>query len=219
MPKGSFKYHWRENEVKICHCYAEITKLSSEDFVKMVLLDSTYMKTMAYQVNYGWIGIYFRTRYYLRINFHFLFSRSCIINFLGLKKTIIFPLLCLLAKKFLPMKRKYQLRRKYKHFNDLIRYFYCPFWTSNPEKIFLIYSATKLTEAGVDSSFVVDEGTNGLFQNLMSLALEQCHYPSESYICKCNYIVLLDYLVNSAEDVELLVEKRLLAAIKHSPPW
>lgn len=65
MPKGSFKYHWRENEVKICHCYAEITKLSSEDFVKMVLLDSTYMKTMAYQVNYGWIGIYFRTRYLL----------------------------------------------------------------------------------------------------------------------------------------------------------
>lgn len=71
----------------------------------------------------------------------------------------------------------------------------------------------------MDPSFVVDEGTNGLFQNLMSLALEQCHYPSESYICKCNYIVLLDYLVNSAEDVELLVEKRLLAAIKHSPPW
>ena len=32
-----------ENEVKICHCYAEASKLNSEDFVKMVLLDSTFI--------------------------------------------------------------------------------------------------------------------------------------------------------------------------------
>ena len=32
-----------ENEVKICHCYAETSKLNSEDFVKMVLLDSTFI--------------------------------------------------------------------------------------------------------------------------------------------------------------------------------
>ncbi|KAM3685480.1 hypothetical protein ACJW31_11G120800 [Castanea mollissima] len=54
--------------------------------------------------------------------------------------------------------------------------------------------------------FVVDDGTEELFRNLM--ALEQCHYPSEAYIC--NYIVLLDYLINSKEDVELLVEKRVI---------
>ncbi|KAL0007594.1 hypothetical protein SO802_009096, partial [Lithocarpus litseifolius] len=32
-----------ENEVKIRHCYPEISKLNSEDFVKMVLLDSTFI--------------------------------------------------------------------------------------------------------------------------------------------------------------------------------
>ena len=54
--------------------------------------------------------------------------------------------------------------------------------------------------------FVVDDGTEELFRNLM--ALEQCHYPSKAYIC--NYIVLLDYLINSEEDVELLVDKRVI---------
>ncbi|XP_030967526.1 UPF0481 protein At3g47200-like [Quercus lobata] len=54
--------------------------------------------------------------------------------------------------------------------------------------------------------FVVDDGTEELFRNLM--ALEQCHYPSKAYIC--NYIVLLDYLINSKEDVELLVDKRVI---------
>ena len=32
-----------ENEVKIRHCYLEIFDISSEDFVKMVLLDSTFI--------------------------------------------------------------------------------------------------------------------------------------------------------------------------------
>jgi len=53
--------------------------------------------------------------------------------------------------------------------------------------------------------FVVDDGTEDLFRNLM--ALEQCHYPSEAYIC--NYILLLYFLINSKEDVELLVDERI----------
>ena len=53
--------------------------------------------------------------------------------------------------------------------------------------------------------FVVDDGTEDLFRNLM--ALEQCHYPSEAYIC--NYILLLDFLINSKEDVELLDDERI----------
>ena len=54
--------------------------------------------------------------------------------------------------------------------------------------------------------FEVHDGTEELFRNLM--ALEQCHYPSEAYIC--NYILLLDLLINSKEDVELLVEERII---------
>ena len=54
--------------------------------------------------------------------------------------------------------------------------------------------------------FVVDNRTEELFRNLM--ALEQCHYPGDAYIC--DYIKLLDFLINSEEDVELLVDKRII---------
>nr|XP_023886349.1 UPF0481 protein At3g47200-like [Quercus suber] len=54
--------------------------------------------------------------------------------------------------------------------------------------------------------FVVDNKTEDLFRNLM--ALEQCHYPKEAYIC--NYILLLDFLINSKDDVELLVEQGII---------
>ncbi|KAF5469994.1 hypothetical protein F2P56_010548 [Juglans regia] len=52
----------------------------------------------------------------------------------------------------------------------------------------------------------VDDKTEGLFRNLM--ALEQCHYPFETYIC--DYIVLLDDLITSKADVRLLVDKKII---------
>ncbi|WRX09202.1 Protein of unknown function DUF247 [Theobroma cacao] len=39
------------------------------------------------------------------------------------------------------------------------------------------------------------------------MAFEQCHYPKEPYIC--SYIVLLDYLVETDKDVDLLVKKNI----------
>ncbi|XP_075644145.1 UPF0481 protein At3g47200-like [Castanea sativa] len=55
--------------------------------------------------------------------------------------------------------------------------------------------------------FVIDHGTEHIFRNIM--ALEQCHYPKEAYIC--NYIVLLDFLINTRDDAELLVDKKIIA--------
>ncbi|KAF5470003.1 hypothetical protein F2P56_010557 [Juglans regia] len=52
----------------------------------------------------------------------------------------------------------------------------------------------------------VDDKTEGLFRNLM--ALEQCHYPYETYIC--DFIVLLDDLITTKADVRLLVEKKII---------
>ncbi|KAF5470002.1 hypothetical protein F2P56_010556 [Juglans regia] len=52
----------------------------------------------------------------------------------------------------------------------------------------------------------LDDKTEGLFRNLM--ALEQCHYPSETYIC--DYIVLLDDLITTKADVRLLVDKKII---------
>ncbi|KAG2669233.1 hypothetical protein I3760_14G025200 [Carya illinoinensis] len=53
---------------------------------------------------------------------------------------------------------------------------------------------------------LLDDKTEGLFRNLM--ALEQCHYPLETDIC--DYIVLLDDLITTKEDVRLLVEKKII---------
>lgn len=55
-------------------------------------------------------------------------------------------------------------------------------------------------------SFVADNRTEDLFRNIM--ALEQCHYPLKAYLC--NYMVLLDHLINTSEDVELLADKGII---------
>ncbi|XP_060675137.1 uncharacterized protein LOC107425637 isoform X1 [Ziziphus jujuba] len=54
--------------------------------------------------------------------------------------------------------------------------------------------------------FKIEDNTECLMRNVM--ALEQCVYPFQSYIC--DHISLLDHLINTAEDVELLVEKRIV---------
>nr|XP_023927764.1 UPF0481 protein At3g47200-like [Quercus suber] len=54
--------------------------------------------------------------------------------------------------------------------------------------------------------FVINHGTEHIFRNIM--ALEQCHYPFQAYIC--NYIVLLDFLINTRDDAELLVDKKII---------
>ncbi|XP_047176453.1 UPF0481 protein At3g47200-like isoform X2 [Vigna umbellata] len=96
-----------------------------------------------------------------------------------------------------------------KHFTDLIRFFHLKL-PSGEEEVFSrsnellkhLPSATELSEAGVrfkDTSELV-------FRNMV--ALEQCHYPYKSYIT--DYIVVLDVLVNTSHDVDLLVRKGIL---------
>ncbi|XP_031287776.1 UPF0481 protein At3g47200-like [Pistacia vera] len=53
----------------------------------------------------------------------------------------------------------------------------------------------------------IEDGTECLFRNLM--ALEQCHYPFETRIC--NYIDLMDALINTRKDVDLLVDKKIIS--------
>ena len=53
----------------------------------------------------------------------------------------------------------------------------------------------------------VDHWTECLFRNL--IALDQCHYPDEPYIC--SYVSLIDSLIHTKDDVELLVEKEVIS--------
>ncbi|XP_062173703.1 UPF0481 protein At3g47200-like [Alnus glutinosa] len=71
------------------------------------------------------------------------------------------------------------------------------------KKISLLKRMRPILEVPV---FVINDYTEVIFRNLV--ALEQCHYPSKTYIC--NYTALLVFLINSVEDVDLLVEKRII---------
>ncbi|KAK7352725.1 hypothetical protein VNO80_18153 [Phaseolus coccineus] len=119
-----------------------------------------------------------------------------------------------------------------KHFTDLVRIFHLQYPLQRrieaDESIIHFPSATQLSEAGVkfkvnlQSDCLLDlrfcgrvleipqlkvvDWTERLFRNMV--ALEQCHYPEESYIT--DYVAVLDFLVNTSRDVDLLVRKRVL---------
>ncbi|XP_016690574.1 uncharacterized protein [Gossypium hirsutum] len=59
----------------------------------------------------------------------------------------------------------------------------------------------------------VDDSTESFYGNLM--VWEQCYYPNDTFIC--HYIFLIGYLIKSAEDVSILVRKRILIKQLGSP--
>ncbi|XP_062082822.1 UPF0481 protein At3g47200-like [Humulus lupulus] len=56
------------------------------------------------------------------------------------------------------------------------------------------------------SPFEIEGNTETLMRNV--IALEQCLYPDKAFIC--NYVALMSQLVDTAEDIEFLVEKRII---------
>jgi len=118
------------------------------------------------------------------------------------------------------------------HFVDLLRNFCLPQpdrrpETNHGERVTHSYTASQLDEAGVkfevsSSKCLFDlKFTNGVleipclqvnyftecfFRNIM--ALEQFHYAYDSYVS--DYIRILDFLIDTAKDVDLLVQKKIL---------
>ncbi|KAK2650731.1 hypothetical protein Ddye_018220 [Dipteronia dyeriana] len=64
----------------------------------------------------------------------------------------------------------------------------------------------KVNELQIPRTQICDE-TECLFRNLM--ALEVFHYPIQSQVC--DYAFLMDYLIDTIKDVDLLVEKGIIA--------
>ncbi|XP_020882964.1 UPF0481 protein At3g47200 [Arabidopsis lyrata subsp. lyrata] len=98
-----------------------------------------------------------------------------------------------------------------------------------PKSRKIMYNADKLDSAGVNfvnvdeendlslvitfkdgilkmPCFTVEDNTERVMRNLM--ALEQCHYPRTTYVC--DYISFLDFLINTDQDVDLLVKKGIV---------
>ncbi|XP_058780995.1 UPF0481 protein At3g47200-like [Vicia villosa] len=120
-----------------------------------------------------------------------------------------------------------------RHFTDLIRIFHLQHPLERrprriDEPMTHLHSVTELLEAGVrfkvntesecllDLRFSgrvleipqlkVEDWTEILFRNMV--ALEQCHYPYESYVT--DYVAVLDFLINTGRDVDILVKKGIL---------
>jgi len=118
-----------------------------------------------------------------------------------------------------------------RHFTDLLRNLMLNAAIQRSYSVYptkLKYSAVMLRKAGVkflqvtqDKCLVnikfekgvlkipqleVDHSFERLVRNIM--ALEQCCYPSQAYVC--SYIKFMDHLIDSAEDVGLLVRKGII---------
>ncbi|CAK7324644.1 unnamed protein product [Dovyalis caffra] len=115
------------------------------------------------------------------------------------------------------------------HFTDLVRFFWsCKHPEPNSVKtIKNLYRATRLHQAGLKLKplqnqcllditlrkgelhvpcFEIEDNTECILRNLM--ALEQCYYPDEAYIC--HYVKFLDFLVDVGEDADLLIKSEVI---------
>uniref|UniRef100_A0A7N2LF95 Uncharacterized protein n=1 Tax=Quercus lobata TaxID=97700 RepID=A0A7N2LF95_QUELO len=232
-----------ENEHKIRSCYSESFDISREDFVKMVLKDSTFIielflradKKEKYKNDYllsnpllnrhileDLILLENQLPFFILEELHEKFSKRHSENslFIDLSRNYFYSCIKSIPKV---MEKEKGKKKEVKHFTDLIRYFHCPTKHKDfGDSIRDLSTATQLYETGVIfkldeclertqpllkiPQFEIDDITEGLFRNIM--AWEQCYYPSEAYLC--NYMGLLDYLLDTGEDVELLVEKDII---------
>ncbi|KAL0666120.1 hypothetical protein Bca4012_028824 [Brassica carinata] len=206
-------------------CYAESTDwISSEDFVEMMLVDSVFILVFLKQTG----------RRYIDKTGDFLFDKSChrdtiFEDLLLLENQLPFSLLENLFGPFFikfgdnltfHMFRCVRLEKLGLTKKDQIYEQY--------SKKFLIknlHNADELDSAGVDivgnkvergtsfergvltmPCFTARGHTERLWRNIM--ALEQCHYTYAAYVC--HYITFLDFLIDTEQDVELLVNKGVI---------
>nr|KYP76398.1 UPF0481 protein At3g47200 [Cajanus cajan] len=123
-----------------------------------------------------------------------------------------------------------QVSMQLQNLTDLLRIFYLPpnrLPKREKKTVKHLYSASQLLEAGVKLN--VDQGksapelqfakgvltiprfevchwTEILIRNVV--AFEQCHYPFQTYIT--DYIILLDFLIDTSQDVDTLVDKGIM---------
>ncbi|XP_062176226.1 putative UPF0481 protein At3g02645 [Alnus glutinosa] len=246
----------RAREACIRHCYSHTSGLSSDDYVKMILLDASFI-IVVFHLFYDeeWRRCYNLTTFSLRLivivmrdicllenqlpffiieelyNLAFpshLNYRSFTQLAYGIFEILVRELFSLQIEPTMSPYPDFKIM----HFADLLRTFSLP-QSQRPQQrnlgdqIIHLYSASQLDEAGVkfkvgsskclfDLKFTngvleipclkIDDDTESIFRNLM--ALEQCHYAFDHYIT--DYICILDFLIDTDKDVDLLVRNGIL---------
>ncbi|KAG2381176.1 UPF0481 protein [Vigna angularis] len=196
----SYKHYLQNKEQEIRRCYSEKFTFPTEQFVDMMLLDAAFIMELFLRnceaksqslpdsddliMKQSWL------------------ARDIARDLILLENQIPFFVLLELYEKVVP---DYQRKKEHTGFVDLaFEYFafYDPqMWPfSNNQE-------TKKGNFCCSKEPCKPKSKECLFRNL--IAFEQCHYPDETnYIC--NYVSLIDSLIHTQLDVELLVEKEVI---------
>ena len=249
-----------EMEKNIRHWYAEtiVSSMSSDDFVKMILMDAIFILELFFRINEEsqekedpilaepWLPLFVRTDLMLLENqlpfvvlkelFDLSFSDDSNSFSLWELSYIYFHGYNFSIKFFQPYNFEQvpptNVNVEILHLTALIRTFFLssPLPRRNREVTKLLYTATQLQEAGVKFNissknsvldikfdlkngvlempcFRILEETVILVRNL--IALEQSRYMDDAYIT--DYFVLLNFLIKTTKDMDLLCENGILA--------
>jgi hypothetical protein len=238
----------RDKEGDVRDCYAESIQLSSDDCVKLILMDASFIIVffLIYQfeewrsdddlivlvphmmqniIKDMWLLENQLPFFVIKEIFNFAFApypnfpsfiELTFIRFRGYNTQIMSP----------------NPNLEIMHFLDLLRTFFLPQSLRLPQRgndvgVEPLYSASQLHNAGVkfkvglskclfDIKFKngvleipclhLHDGSEFLFRNLV--ALEQYHYVNDAYVT--DYIILVDSLIDTVKDVDLLVQKKIL---------
>ncbi|XP_062176092.1 UPF0481 protein At3g47200-like [Alnus glutinosa] len=224
-----------DNEKDIRLCYSEACRLNSRDFVKMILLDAIFIIELFLKLANGiyhdllllenQLPFFVLEKLYMFACKNYL-HLSC--NHREKGKSIAEHKKDLEGKKDAPFVKLFcnyftyydQKRKCWERFPCFIA---CLPWKCSGSFPSLCLFACLPCLMGFQSltsllgwfpmhilevpQLVIDYGTEAIFRNLM--ALEQCHYPSKTYIC--SYVLLLNRLIDTEKDVDLLVDNKVIA--------
>ncbi|KAL7164287.1 hypothetical protein ACSBR2_040241 [Camellia fascicularis] len=225
-----------EMEKGICQCYAETINLKSEIFLEIILVDAAFIIEVLLsniQVGFHFIrnGTLLNPFIYLTLNW-FLSSEKIQelpvlehINPSEIKHILDFLRICLIPK---PSSQPPEEKNpsKVKQFIAFLRRSIPRQSLQRTERKFDIPSATELHEAGVkfevsssknlfDIKFrgnileiphtKIYDSTERFLRNI--IAYEQCHCDDKFF---ADYSLIMDYLINTSKDVELLVQAKII---------
>ncbi|KAM7493036.1 hypothetical protein LguiB_027645 [Lonicera macranthoides] len=236
----------RKWEARIRDCYSEHIEMDSDEFVKMILVDSCFIIQLLDSYSKEWSDIHDRSLYLApwvfgnialdlillenQVPFFVLEGLFSLATVACSNKCSLLDLALQFFKEFNKHNKELDIQST-NHLTDLVLTLHRPprrQWSKPGKEIFRsVFSSTELNEAGVVfkalsseslfdisftnevlqiPSFLLDDNTETYIRNLM--ALEICHYPDNS--CITDYIVFMDCLINTASDVDLLVQKKII---------
>ncbi|KAM3709821.1 hypothetical protein ACB098_02G205000 [Castanea mollissima] len=248
----------REMEDSIRRCYLETVQLGSNKFVKMIMLDVSFIlesfRRHIHKIQTAddpifvedWLRNTVRQELLLLENQLPFFVIQKIYNLaspnyicFSSRRSSLIELSFIFFDFFNDHKKIPEPKMEIQHFTDLLRFFQQPPPHPNKkpnrvlEMTFPKYSATQLHDAGVkfnvisnksvsewDLNFkngvlkiprlLFDDSTEACVRNIM--ALEQCHqrmHSTDEYVISDFYLIL-DHLVNTSKDVDLLIDKGII---------